>query len=100
MTRNRFFFEEDFENVVVVGAGLSPESCGDEGEVRFGPAPTRFGMMTVSLRAAGSTYTLEWTLQAASQASPEIRVGFADSGLEVVEQSFGRIVYRKARESL
>jgi hypothetical protein len=95
ITRNRFFFEEDFENALVIGAGLSPDSCGEDEEVSFGPAPTRFGPVTVSLRASGSARELTWSLRDDAKRNPEIKVRFADAGFEIAEQAPGRIVYRK-----
>src|SRR5690606_6150598 len=107
MIRNSFVFEEEFEDKLVVGAGLSPEWCagsddeGREGKEReernereepqapqaqggggggraaYGPAPTRFGPVTVSLAARGDEVELAWSGEWFA-AAPVIEIRFPE----------------------
>lgn len=94
MIRNAFVFEEDGEErggELVLGAGV-PRAWIDSGEpIRFGPAPTSFGEITVTIQkqsgdrsraGAGAGTRVEW---AAKWRAMPARIRVALAGHEVVE---------------
>lgn len=95
MVRNCFFFEEEYEDVLAVGAGLSPEWCGPEGAAAFGPAPTRFGPVSVSLTRRGDRLELAWS-GAWFGRPPRVEVRFAPREARLLEERAGLRVYRIA----
>lgn len=95
MVRNCFFFEEEYEDVLAVGAGLSPEWCGPEGAAAFGPAPTRFGPVSVSLTRRGDRLELAWS-GAWFGRPPRVEVRFAPREAHLLEERAGLRVYRIA----
>ncbi|HEX2613339.1 MAG TPA: hypothetical protein VHO02_07085 [Fibrobacteria bacterium] len=92
MVRNCFFFEEEYEDVLVVGAGLSESWCID-GEASFGPAPTRFGPVTASLTCRGDQLELSWSGEWFGEA-PRVEVRFPSQGMELVDAGLHRRIYR------
>lgn len=96
MIRNCFLFEEEYENKLVLGAGLSSSWCGENGRTSFGPAPTRFGLVTVSLEARDEEAELRWEAQWHGP-EPDIEVRFEESGLEPVDGGDGRRLYRRTK---
>jgi hypothetical protein len=102
--RNSFLFEEEFEDRLIVGAGLSTEWCGGEEhegqEIRadYGPAPTRFGPVSVSLEVRGDTVELKWSGEWFGVA-PEVEVRMSEDGLEIIGGEPGLRRYRKTRKS-
>jgi hypothetical protein len=94
MVRNCFFFEEEYEDVLVVGAGLSDAWC-VEGEASFGPAPTRFGPVTASISRRGDHLELAWSGEWFRE-EPRVEVRFPSQGMELVDAAPGRRIYRFA----
>jgi hypothetical protein len=88
MIRNCFFFEEEFEKTLVLGAGLSPEWCEGAGEARFGPAPTRFGPVQVSLSLRDGTLKLSWSGKWFGEI-PEFDVRFSGPGITPLDRGEG-----------
>jgi hypothetical protein len=95
MIRNCFLFDEEFENKVVVGAGLSADWCAPGRPARYGPAPTRFGPVTVSLESNGTELELTWKAEWRG-VPPEVEVRFEEPGWEPRGAEPGRHVYRRA----
>lgn len=60
MVRNCFVREEGAEKLVVC-AGISPAWCEQPGAYAFGPAPTSFGPVSVSIEVDASTVTVSWS---------------------------------------
>lgn len=58
MIRNAFVREEG--NTLVVGAGLLPEWLHDGATLRFGPAPTAFGTLTVAVEVRDGRAHVQW----------------------------------------
>jgi hypothetical protein len=93
MIRNCFFFEEEHEDVLVVGAGLSADWCTDAGRASFGPAPTRFGPVIVSLERRGGNLELSWAGEWFG-AAPPVDIRLSLDGLVLLEDGPGRRLYR------
>ncbi len=98
MIRNCFVYEEEFEDVLVVGAGLSPEWCGDHGLTSLGPVPTRFGPVTVALEHRGDDLVLSWRGEW-FDAEPSVDVGSTPEGWMVAHSAPGRCVYRRVADT-
>jgi len=94
MIRNCFVFEEEYENRVVIAAGITPDWCDPETPARFGPAPTRFGSVTVSLERRGEDLKLNWAADWFG-AAPEIEIRFAPEGWDCIEMDSRQRVYRR-----
>jgi hypothetical protein len=94
MVRNCFVFEEEYEDKLVVAAGISPSWCGESGRVEFGPAPTRFGPVSVSLESRKDEIALTWS-GAWHAAPPAIEVRFPEEGLETTGREDGKRFYRR-----
>lgn len=58
MIRNCFVREE--EDRLILGSGVPPRWLEGEAELCFGPAPTAFGSLTVSIRPRGDTVAIDW----------------------------------------
>jgi len=56
--RNCFVREEDGH--LVIGSGVPDRWLKSDAELRFGPAPTAFGVITVSIRTRCETVTIDW----------------------------------------
>jgi hypothetical protein len=97
MMRNCFFFEEEFEHVLILGAGLSPDWCEASGEASFGPAPTRFGPVRAALTRHGDTLELTWSGEWFGT-PPKIDVRFAGPGITPLEQGDGQARFRYRKE--
>ena len=90
MLRSLFVYEEG--DTLVLGAGLQPSWCDDGQCLRFGPALTRFGPISVSVERTGGSLRLSW--QASWRIPPrEIIAGVfgttrihLDAGSSAVEQ--------------
>jgi hypothetical protein len=94
MVRNCFLFEEEFEDRLILAAGLSLDWCEGEKPTKFGPAPTRFGPVTVSLQISGEEVELSW-FGTWHGREPEVEVRLAMKGLEAIRKEPQRHVYRK-----
>jgi hypothetical protein len=88
MIRNSFLFEEEFEDTLILAAGISPEWCRGGGRTAFGPAPTRFGPVTVSLEERGEELDLAWS-GSWFGAAPDVEVRFPEAGLELIGSEKG-----------
>jgi hypothetical protein len=88
MMRNCFFFEEEFEDRLIIAAGLSPDWCAGEGGASFGPAPTRFGPVTVSLQERDGVLELSWRGDW-FRGAPSIEIRFPEIGLEAAGSGKG-----------
>jgi hypothetical protein len=94
MVRNCFLFEEEFENKLIVAAGISTAWC-QTNKAHFGPAPTRFGTVSVTLEIRGEEIDLVWNAEWFGS-EPEIDVRFAEAGLELIAKEPGLYRYRKS----
>ncbi len=93
MVRNLFVREE--ADRLVVGSGIFPEWLTGTGPVAFGPTPTRFGKVHVSVAPAAEAPTITVTAQW-RDGIPEVTAsvpGFAETGIT----AFGRPVPLRGR---
>jgi len=67
MMRNCFVREE--EGMLVIGSGILPEWLAGDGELRFGPTPTAWGPVSVSLTGSKLVLTTHWR-----DAAPLVRI--------------------------
>jgi hypothetical protein len=96
MVRNCFLFEEEFSNKLILAAGLNPDWCEGGKPASFGPAPTRFGTVTVTLQVTGDEMELRWSGNWFNT-PPEIEVRFSVQGWVATCQEPHRHVYQKVR---
>ncbi len=62
MARNCFVREEGLDRLVVC-SGLPPAWCEQPAELSFGPAPTSFGPVSISVRVEEQAITVSWSGQ-------------------------------------
>lgn len=96
MVRNCFLFEEEFSDKLILGAGLNPEWCAGGKPASFGPAPTRFGLVTVTLQVTGDEVELLWSGDWFAK-PPEIEVRFPGHGWVAISKEPHRHVFQKVR---
>ena len=82
MIRNAFVREE--ADRLVVGSGLWPEWLNQGADLRFGPAPTAFGVFTVRVEIAGDTASIEWS-GAWRETPPTVEIAVPGSDRTLVE---------------
>jgi hypothetical protein len=71
MMRNGFVREEG--NGLILGSGIDPEWLNQPEPLRFGPAPTPFGPLTIEVRPHDSHIEVEWSADW-REAAPEIEI--------------------------
>jgi hypothetical protein len=92
MIRNCFLFEEEFEDKLILAAGISPDWIQGDGRMEFGPSLTRFGSVSVSLEIRGDYVELTWSGNWYGT-EPVIVVRFPEVGLDIVEKKLGKRLY-------
>ncbi len=94
MIRNCFVFEEEYENKLILAAGISLDWLDAEGYLTFGPAPTRFGPVEIHLHSTKEKTDLTWVGKWFNE-EPEIDIRLQVEGWEIIDTAAGRQSFRK-----
>ena len=80
MVRNMFVREEPAEDTLVLCAGIPREWMKPEEEIRFGPAPTNYGPVTITIHPEDNAARIRWDAQWYAEAPPiSIRIPWLEA---------------------
>ncbi len=100
MVRNCFLYEEEYSDKLVLGAGLTEAWCDPAtGRATFGPAPTRFGNVSVTLETKGDDAALTWSAEWFGK-EPEVEIRFDPAEWKVVSNWGGHCALARNKRAV